>query len=87
MYCIIFGENVTSTVAVRSKDDEMKFTFQVEDGEVILFAGTTSDGIKCFHYNGWHFVESRIESEDEAKSSRIKAMHFYEYRDKTVVGE
>ncbi|XP_018568702.1 uncharacterized protein LOC108908983 [Anoplophora glabripennis] len=55
----------------------------VKGGEVVLFAATTN-GIKCFHYNGWHFVESQIESKDEATLSPIKAMHFYEYRDKSL---
>lgn len=58
----------------------------MKGGEVVLFAATFA-GIKCFHYNGWHFVESQIESKDEATSDAIKAMHFYEYRDKSVVGK
>ncbi|KAJ8948915.1 hypothetical protein NQ318_020502 [Aromia moschata] len=59
----------------------------VEGGDVLLLATSVSDGLKCFQYDGWHFVESKIQFGNEVTSRGIAAMHSYKFQDKTIVEE
>ncbi|KAJ8942440.1 hypothetical protein NQ314_010069, partial [Rhamnusium bicolor] len=57
----------------------------IENGDVLLLAASMFDGIKCFQYDGWHFVESKTQFKNEITSRGIKAMHSYKFQNKTVV--
>ncbi|KAF5285037.1 hypothetical protein FQR65_LT02349 [Abscondita terminalis] len=54
-------------------------------GEFALFAACKYDGIKIFQYNGWKFMESKIQYTNEAFSKGVVSMRTQSYKNKTLI--